>query len=99
MIPPKILDKIFANKFNSKVFFFKNLDFFQIENIIDKSDLLISCHGAVSHVAAAKNIKQIDVIDDSKIYFYKKWTDHFRNYKSISRNNFNQLNNEIVNML
>ena len=96
---PPMLDKIFMNKFNSKITFLKNLDFFEIENIIDKSDLLISCHGAVSHVAAAKNIKQIDIIDESKTNFYKKWTYHFRNYKSIYRKDFNDLNKEIINLL
>ena len=99
LICPKILDKIFANNFNTKVSFFKNLDFLQIEKIIDNCDLLISCHGAVSHVATAKNIRQIDVIDESKSNFYKKWTAHFRNYKSIHRKNFNLLNREIINML
>ena len=96
---PIILDKIFSNKFNPRITFFKNLDFFEIENIIVNSNLLISCHGAVSHVASAKNIKQIDIIDESKSNFYKKWTDHFRNYKSINRKNFNDLNNEIVALL
>ena len=76
---PQILNKIFRDKFNSKINYFNNLNFLEIESIIDKSDLLISCHGAVSHLATAKNIKQIDIIDESKINFYKKWTDHFRN--------------------
>jgi len=96
---PIILDKIFSNKFNPRITFFKNLDFIEIENIIVNSNLLISCHGAVSHVASAKNIKQIDIIDKSKANFYKKWTDHFRNYKSVNRKNFNDLNNEIVALL
>ena len=94
---PEILDKIFVNKFNSRISLFKNLDFFEIENIIDKSDLLISCHGAVSHVAAAKNIKQIDIIDES--YNYHKWTAHFRKYKSINRETFNKLSKNILDQL
>jgi len=96
---PLILDKIFINKFNSKITFIKNSDFFEIENIIDKSDLLISCHGSVSHVAAAKNIKQIDIIEKSKTNFYKKWTDHFRNYNFLYRKNFNDLSKDIINLL
>ena len=99
LISPPILDKIFINKFDSKISFFKNLDFLEIENIIDKSDLLISCHGAVSHVAAAKNIKQIDIIEENKLDFYKKWTDHFRSYNSIYRKKFSDLSNEILNFL
>ena len=96
---PQILNKIFRDKFNAKINFFNNLNFLEIESIIDKSDLLISCHGAVSHVATAKNIKQIDIIDESKTNFYKKWTDHFRNYSFIYRKNFNDLSKEIINLL
>ena len=87
------------------IFVKKNFDLQQmqnskeIESIIDKSDLLISCHGAVSHVATAKNIKQIDIIDETKINFYKKWTDHFRNYRFICRKNFNDLSKEIISLL
>ena len=96
---PQILNKIFRDKFNSKINYFNNLNFLEIESIIDKSDLLISCHGAVSHLATAKNIKQIDIIDESKTNFYKKWTDHFRNYSYIYRKNFNDLSKEIINLL
>ena len=96
---PQILNKIFRDKFNSKINYFNNLNFLEIESIIDKSDLLISCHGAVSHLATAKNIKQIDIIDESKTNFYKKWTDHFRNYSFIYRKNFNDLSKEIINLL
>ena len=96
---PQILNKIFRDKFNAKINFFNNLNFLEIESIIDKSDLLISCHGAVSHVATAKNIKQIDIIDETKINFYKKWTDHFRNYRFICRKNFNDLSKEIISLL
>ena len=96
---PQILNKIFRDKFNAKINFFNNLNFLEIESIIDKSDLLISCHGAVSHLATAKNIKQIDIIDESKTNFYKKWTDHFRNYSFIYRKNFSDLSKEIINLL
>ena len=96
---PQILNKIFRDKFNSKINYFNNLNFLEIESIIDKSDLLISCHGAVSHLATAKNIKQIDIIDESRTNFYKKWTDHFRNYSFVYRKNFSDLSKEIINLL
>ena len=69
------------------------------KNNLDKSNLLISCHGAVSHVATAKNIRQIDIIDESKTNFYKNWTDHFRNYSFVYRKNFNDLSKEIISLL
>ena len=96
---PQILNKIFRDKFNSKINYFNNLNFLEIESIIDKSDLLISCHGAVSHLATAKNIKQIDIIDESKTNFYSRWTHHFRNYNYLFRKKFNLLTKEIINLI
>ena len=94
---PEILYKMKNNKPNPKIIFFDNTNFFDIENIIQKSDCLISCHGAVSHVAAAINIKQIDIID--KTYNYFKWTEHFRNYNSLNRKPFNELSSDILKLL
>ena len=57
-----------------KIELHKNIDFLELEKITSQSNVLISCHGAISHVAAAYNIKQIDIIDKS--YNYNKWTNH-----------------------
>ena len=94
---PEILNKMKNNKPNPKIIFFDNTNFFDIENIIKKSDCLISCHGAVSHVAAAMNVKQIDIID--KTYNYSIWTEHFRNYNSLNRKPFNELSSDILKLL
>ena len=67
------------------------------EKITSKSSILISCHGAISHVATANNIRQIDIIDKS--YDYGKWTGHFRNYKPLYRDSFNFLSNKIVELI
>ena len=75
----------------------KNLNFQNLEAVIIKSSLIISCHGAVSHIAAAKKIEQIDIIDKS--YNYSKWTKHFRNYKSLERKKFNILTDDIINLV
>ena len=94
---PEILNKMKDNKLNPKILFYNNTNFFDIEDIIEKSDCLISCHGAVSHVAAAMNVKQIDIID--KTYNYSKWTEHFRNYNSLNRKPFNKLSDNIIELL
>ncbi|MDC1278616.1 hypothetical protein N8Z02_04370, partial [Pelagibacteraceae bacterium] len=94
---PKILNNIKDKNLNSKIFFQDNMNFFDIENIIKKSDSLITCHGAISHVAAAMNIKQIDIIDKS--YDYSKWTKHFRNYTPLKRKTFNELSIDILKLL
>ena len=84
---------------NSRVKVYKELDFLNLESLISKCKLLISCHGAVSHVAAAHQIKQIDIIEKTKLNFYSKWTAHFRNYFPIYRKKFSTLTDEIIKLL
>ena len=80
-----------------KIKVYKNLDFLELEKITSQSNLLISCHGAISHVAAANNIKQIDIID--KTYDYNRWTNHFRNYNYLYRDNFSLLSSKIIDLI
>ena len=78
-----------------KIFDKQNL--LEIENIVFNSSLLISCHGWITHIAAAKNIKQIDIIDNS--YPYDKWTSHLRNYNCLHRKSFKVLSKEIIDLI
>ena len=96
---PNILDDIINIGLNSRIKVYKKLDFLDLEILISKSKLLISCHGSVSHVAAAHQIKQIDIIEEKKSNFYSKWTSHFRNYNSIHRKSFDQLSLDIIKLL
>jgi len=93
-ILPKVLENIIQNISTSKVKIYKDLSFVDLEKVTSKSKVLISCHGAISHIAAAYKIKQVDIIDRS--YNYKRWTDHFRNYNFIYRKKFNELTKEIL---
>tara|TARA_Y100000741_G_scaffold19853_1_gene14837 strand:+ start:477 stop:1370 length:894 start_codon:yes stop_codon:yes gene_type:complete len=94
---PQLLTDIFDKDFNPNIKLIDSLNFLHLENIIIQSSLLIACHGSVSHIAAAKNIKQIDIIDKS--YNYGLWTAHFRNYQSLNRSKFNILSKNIINLL
>ena len=94
---PKILLEILPDLINRKVKLLENLDFLELEKITLKSSLLISCHGAISHVAAANKVKQIDIIDTSYNYF--KWTNHFRNYDYLIRDKFDNLSEKILKKL
>ena len=76
---------------------YENLNFIELEKITSNSSVLIACHGAISHVATANNIKQIDIIDKS--YNYGKWTNHFRNYSFLYRDNFAKLSDKILNLI
>ncbi len=94
---PKILSNIKPDLKNRKVRVLENLDFLELEKITLKTSLLISCHGAISHVAAANKVKQIDIIDTSYDYF--KWTKHFRNYDYLIRDKFENLSVKILEKL
>lgn len=94
---PNKMNKI-ENELNElKISLHKNLDFLELEKITSYSKVLISCHGAISHVAAAYNIKQIDIID--KTYNYSRWTNHFRNYNYLYRDNFSKLSCRILDLI
>ena len=92
--PPKVLDEIFSYNSYENILYVKNLDFLSLEKITINSDLLISCHGSISHLASAKKIRQIDIIDKS--YNYSRWTEHFRNYSFIYRDSFINLSKKIL---
>jgi len=96
---PNILNDILNNNLDSRIKIYKKLEFLDLENLISKCKLLVSCHGSVSHVAAAHQIKQIDIIEEKKLNFYSKWNAHFRNYTPIYRKKFSELTKEIIQLL
>ena len=97
LVLPNKIKKIETELHALKIRVYKNLDFLELEKITSQSNILISCHGAISHVAAAHNIKQIDIID--KTYNYNKWTNHFRNYNYLYRDNFSKLSGRIIDLI
>ena len=93
----KILNYI-KNKINeNEIKIFENQNLLDIENVVFNSELLITCHGWISHIASAKRIRQIDIID--KTYPYDTWTSHFRNYTSLDRKPFSLLSQEIIDQM
>ncbi len=92
-----LLNEIKSEVDSNRVKIFDNQGLLEIENIVFNSILLISCHGWITHIASAKKIRQIDIIDDS--YPYSKWTSHLRNYNSLSRKVFKVLSKEIINLI
>ena len=94
---PKVLEDINHAIMELNIKIYNNLSFSELEKVTLRSKILISCHGAISHVAAANKIKQIDIIDKS--YNYNVWTEHFRNYDYLYRSNFNDLSKKIINKL
>ena len=93
----KLLENI-KDKFDTeKVKIYDNQNLLELENIVFNTSLLITCHGWISHIASAKKIKQIDIIDNQ--YPYNKWTSHFRNYNYLYRKKFEFLSEEIIKLI
>ena len=84
---------------NKKIFLIEKLTFSELQYLVSKSNLIISPHGAITHVAGSLNIPIFDIIDSSESSFFYKWSSHFRNYKKFVRKNFNLLSIEIINSL
>ncbi len=94
---PLLLKNLHTKITSMNIKIYEEISFQELEKITLSSNVLISCHGAISHVAAANNIKQIDIIDNS--YNYSRWSKHFRNYNFIYRENFENLSKKIIDKL
>ena len=76
---------------------YQSLNF--LASIFVSSKILISCHGAVSHAANSFNVKNIDIIEESKVKFYQRFTSYLKNYSSIYRSQFSFLQTELLNKI
>jgi hypothetical protein len=93
----KKTNKIYIQKnTNNPIFFIYKPSFEDIESILHKSEVLISCHGAVTHASNSFNIKKIDIIEKSKSRFYKRFTGYLKLYKPIYRENFSSLKTKLL---
>ena len=93
----KISDNLYEKNYNGKkLHIYINIDFFDLKFLIKNCDLLITCHGASTHLASALNKKIFDIYDQSQKEFYSKWTSHMTNYSYFFRDNFKILTNKIL---
>ena len=96
----KIDDNLYLKQIgNNKIILFDKADLDVLIDIISLSSLVITCHGAPTHIASSFDIKIIDIIERNKQDFYKIYTSHLRNYNKIFRQNFNELTKKISELL
>ena len=109
MVDFDLLDKLKLNFFNNiseKIYVKKNEktsiyliykpSFEDIESLLSKTQILISCHGAITHAANSFDIKKIDIIEKNRLSFYKKFITYLESHNIIYRSEFNSLSKEIV---
>ena len=98
-ISSKLEDNIYKREYNKfTIFLFDNTNIYDLIFLISKASLLITCHGAPSHIASSLNIKSIDIIDSSEFDLFNKWTSHFRHHNQIIRKEFTRLSEEMFNL-
>ncbi|MDG2416176.1 MAG: hypothetical protein P8M06_00415 [Pelagibacterales bacterium] len=71
---------IFQSNINKKIFFFDKLKIIQLFYLAKISDLIITPHGALTHIASIYKVNIIDLISLEKKFFFNKW-------KSVNNNN------------
>ena len=54
--------------------------FDDIESLLRKTKILIACHGAITHASNSFNVIKIDILEKSKIGFYKRFSSYLNNY-------------------
>ena len=90
-------DKIYHKNISSnQVYFIYKPTFDDIESLLRKAKLLVSCHGAITHAANSLNIKILDILEENKSAWYQRFNLYLKNYNSIFRSDFNLLSNEIL---
>ena len=72
--------------------------FNDIESLLRNAKILITCHGAVTHVANSFNVKIVDIIEENRKAFYQRYTSYLKKYNPIYRNKFNLLKKDIFNI-
>ena len=71
---------IYQSDKNKKIFFFDKLKIDKLFYLAKLSDLIITPHGALTHIASIYKVNIIDLISLKKKFFFNKW-------KSVNNNN------------
>ena len=96
----KIYNGVFIKKNgNKKVYLVDKPSFEDLESLLRNSKTLIACHGAIVHAANSLNVKKIDILEQSKLLFYRRFTSHMNDYDIIYRSSFNIIKKKIFELI
>ena len=99
-ISEPVKDNLYRIKIsNGFIYLINNLNLFEMIELISKSKVLISCHGAFTHVAFNYGLYIYDIIEEKKLSHYNRITKHMRHYEYIFRKNFASISKEIINKI
>ena len=90
----KIIDE------NYKIYLFRKIDIYDLSYLISCSSVILTCHGAPSHLAACSGKRIIDIIDGKDGFLvHKSCSDHFKRAISLPREKFSILFKKILDHL
>ena len=98
----KINEFVYEKKIgdNAKIYLFRKVDIHDLNHLIKCSNVMLTCHGAPSHLAACNSKKIIDIIDGNEgLLIHKSCSGHFKKTTSLPRENFAKLSKKILNLL
>ena len=87
----KINSNIYKYNLNENIFIVYKPTFLDLESLLRKAKILISCHGALTHAAASLNVKIIDIVEESKDELVKRYSLYIKNYYKVYRESFKNL--------
>ena len=93
-------ESVYIKKINNNtLYFFEMPNLYELIEIIRKTKLCITCHGAPTHISSSFNVKTIDIIDDSKISLYRAYSSHLKKYNEVIRVNADVTTRKILSLL
>ena len=88
---------IFTKKINDKtIYLIDKPSLLDLESLMQKSKIFISCHSGITHIANSYDVKILDILDEKKKEWYKRFTSYYTNYNLIYRSNFEILSKKIL---
>ena len=95
----KLNSNIYKYNLRENVFIVNKPTFLDLESLLRKTKTLISCHGALTHVAASLNVKIIDVVEKSSDELVKRYSIYIKNYYKVYRDNFKNFVQNFKNLI
>ena len=93
----KLNEKIYFKKSqNNSIYFIYKPSFEDLESLLRKSKILITCIGAITHAANSFNVEIIDIIEENCSLTYSRYTSYLSNYKTIFRNKFTLIQQKLL---
>ena len=95
----KIHDNIHINNYKNNIAVVIQPTFLDLESILRRSKILITCHGAITHVAASLNVKIFDIVEKSSDKLVSRYSLYINNYYKLYRKSFKYLVQDLNQLL